>query len=414
MPSRFATTVLILWVTLGSCAAVGQDRSDTASGSRWNVNWDRIDDGPPSRSLFDRADGPLNLGGWVSAGFTGNAHGNRTGNGNAPLPLNNVADSPVLNQFWIYAEKPLIFGSNTVDWGFRVDYLFGADGPDTQAGGDQGWDFDWNPSRDYGSAIPQLYLEAGTEDFAVLAGYFIGLQGFEASQAVDNFFYSHNYGFGYGVPGTHTGVLATYMLSDELEIDAGWSNGWDSSWSNFLDASMFIGGITWTPHEDISLTWHATAGDFGDGTARKGTQSNAGQLYAHAIIFTNEFSDRGTWVFENTFGNNTGIGNRNNRWSSITNHLYYTVNESWDAGLRVEWFGDMDGRRVDVNGSGPGSYYEATLGLNWQPHPNLRVRPEIRYDWFSGQGRPFDSRDGGLSGMANQQFTFGFDVVLMF
>lgn len=103
----------------------------------------------------------------------------------------------------LYTEKPLDTESKYCDLGFRIDYLFGADGPDTQASGDQGWDFGWNTSRDYGSAIPQLYVEVGTENFAMLTGYFIGLQGFEAAQSIENFFYSHNYAFGYGVPGTH-------------------------------------------------------------------------------------------------------------------------------------------------------------------------------------------------------------------
>ena len=113
--------------------------------------------------------------------------------------------------------------------------------------------------------------------------------------------------------GVACGVLATYRLSDELEIDAGWSTGWDSWWSNYLSASMFIGGVTWRPSEDISLTYHVTAGDFGDGTAKNGFQSNGGRLDAHALVFAYDFCDRGAYVFENTLGSNVGIGNRNNQ-----------------------------------------------------------------------------------------------------
>ena len=385
-----------------------------AQQNRWNVNWQSVDDAQPARLLFDSLSGPLDIGGWGSAGFTANAHGNRTGNGNAPLALNNVADAPVLNQMWLFAEKPLNTDCNRCDWGFRIDYLFGADGPDSQAGGDQAWDFGWNSSRDYGSSIPQLYVEAGSENFQLLAGYFIGLQGFEANQAIDNFFYSHNYAFGYGVPGTHSGVLATYRLSDKLEIDAGWSTGWDSWWSNHLSASMFIGGVGWTPTKDVSVTYHVTAGNFGDGTAKNGAESNAGRLYAHALIYTHKVADRAAYVLENTLGSNTGIGDRNNQWYSITNYLFYKLENDWDAGFRIEWFRDEDGRRVDANGAGPGSFFEATIGLNWIPCSNLALRPELRWDWFTGQGRPFDSRNGGMSGTEVNQFTGGMDVVLAF
>jgi len=248
----------------------------------------------------------------------------------------------------------------------------------------------------------------------VLAGYFIGLQGYEANQAVDNFFYSHNYGFGYGVPGTHSGVLATYQIADRLELDAGWTTGWDSWWSNYLSASTFIGGFTWTISDQTALTYHTTAGDFGDGTAKSGARSNEGSLYAHAIVLTCDLTHRTTYALEHTLGNNTGLGNRDNQWYSITNYLFYDINDCWSSGARIEWFRDDDGQRVDVNGAGPGSFYEATLGLNWQPHPNLRIRPEIRWDWFAGQGRPFDSRDGGTTGTATSQFTAGLDVVATF
>jgi hypothetical protein len=396
-------------------STVGQSVFGVDTGSAWNVNWERIDeDDELSWALSNLVGGPFELGGWLSAGFAANAHGNRTGNGNAPLPLNNVADAPVLNQFWIYAEKPLNLDTNCLDWGFRIDYVFGADAPDFQTGGDQGWDFGWNTSRDYGSAIPQLYAELGVHDLTFRVGNAIGLQGFEANQAVDNFFYSHNYAFGYGVPGTFSGALVEYDVSEQLEVIGGWTMGWDSWWSNYLSASTFMGGLMWTLTDDTSFTYHVTVGDFGDGTAKNGAAGNAGRIYAHAIVFTCEFSDRGSYVLEHTLGSNTGIGASNNQWYSLTNNLFYDLNDCWSAGARIEWFRDEDGQRVDVNGPGPGSFYEATLGLNWEPHSNIRVRPELRWDWFTGRGRPFDSRDGGMTGTSVQQFTGGLDVLLIF
>ena len=99
----------------------------------WNVHYEREGTEAPAWSLSNRLDGPIEIGGWMSGGFTANANGNRTGNGNAPLPLNNVADTPVLNQFWLYAAKPIDLQSKCCDWGFRIAYLFGADAPDKHA-----------------------------------------------------------------------------------------------------------------------------------------------------------------------------------------------------------------------------------------------------------------------------------------
>lgn len=393
-------------------AACGQQGVDT--GMPWNVHYERPTGDAQPWSLFNRVNSPFEVGGWMSGGFIANANGNRTGNGNAPLPLNNVADAPVLNQFWLYAAKPLDMEANDCDWGFRVDYVFGTDGPDNQAAGDQGWDFGWNSSRDYGSAIPQLYAEFGLHEAILRVGYKFGLQGYEASQVVDNFFYSHNYAFGYGVPGTFAGAAVTYPVTDRLEVVGGWTTGWDSWWSNYLCASTFMGGFTWSATDTTSLTYHVTVGDFGDGTAKNGAESNAGDIYAHAVVLTHRVSDRVDWAIENTFGSNTGIGANDNQWYSLTGYLFVDLNDHWSAGSRLDWFRDEDGQRVNVNGAGPGSYYEATLGLNWYPCSNLTIRPEVRWDWFDGQGRPFHSRDGGMSGTDASQFTGGLDVVLVF
>jgi hypothetical protein len=407
--------ILFVWTFLRSSDAYGQEVRVVDTGSSWNVSWRAFDDDDPrSWERLDQLSGPLETGGWMSAGFTTNAHGNRTGNGNAPLPLNNVADAPVLNQIWLYAEKRLDLDNDSVDWGLRIDYLFGADAPDSQAVGDQGWDYGWNTSRDYGSAIPQVYAELGFHRLTFRAGYGLGLKGYEATQAVDNFFYSHNYAFGYGVPGTHSGVALEYGFNERLQLIGTWTTGWDSWWSNYLSASTFLGGLTWTLSDQTSLTYHATAGDFGDGTAKNGAQSNGGRIYAHAMVLSHENADHVGYVLEHTLGSNTGLGPKDNRWYSVTHYCYYTINDCWEGGLRFEWFRDEDGQRVDVNGTGPGSFYEATLGVNWQPHTNTRLRPEIRWDWFVGEGRPYDSRDGGMTGTAVNQFTGGVDVVIGF
>lgn len=408
---------LALLAGLSVCFAPGTTHAQEAkrldSGDNWNINWQELHAPREHWAFFDQYEGPLEIGGWGSAGFTCNGFGNRSGNGNAPLPLNNVSDSPVFHQLWIFGEKTLDTQSQCIDWGVRIDYVFGADGPDFQAGGDQGWDFGWNTSRDYGSAIPQLYAEVGTEDCSLIAGYFLGLHGFEAGQAVDNFFFSHNYAFGYGVPGTHSGFLASFALSDEINVDAGWSLGWDSWWSNYLGASMFLGGVSWFPNDRISLTYHVSAGDLGDGTVKDGVSSYEGLLYAHAIIFTYDVTEQTTLVAEHTLGSNTGIGANNNHWYSLTGYVLHEINDCWEAGVRLDWFQDTDGQRVGVNGAGAGSYYEATLGLNWFPNEYVTLRPELRYDWFQGEGQPFNN-GGGASGSSTYLFTAGLDCVFTF
>ena len=65
------------------------------------------------------------------------------------------------------------------------------------------------------------------------------------------------------------------------------------------------------------------------------------------------------------------------------------------GGRRVEFFRDEDGSRVGGLGSvgvvgwpaAPGfagTFTEVTLGLNWHPNPNVAIRPEARWDCYSG------------------------------
>lgn len=415
MRECFAAVLSLAGLAIGSNVSAQIASSPAPSPTPWRISWGELDAHDAGWRLSDHCDCPLEFGGWVSAGFTSNAHGNRTGDGNQPMAFNNVADTPVMNQFWVFLEKPLNMETRDVDWGFRVDHVFGADGPDTQALGDRGWDYTWDTSRDYGSAIPQLYGELGLHDLILRVGYAYGVLGFEATQAVDNFFYSHNYAFHYGVPGTHSGAALEYKLGERLELIGAWTTGWDSWWTNYISGSTFVGGLTWSMTDQTSLSYHTTVGDFGDGTAKNGVKDeNKGRIYAHAIVFTYDFSSRGTYVLEHILGSNSGLGRKNNQWYSITNYLFWDLTERCSVGGRFEWFRDDDGARVDVNGAGRGSFYETTLGLNIRPHPNIRIRPEIRWDWFSGRGKPFDSRDGGKMGTAIDQFTGGLDVIMTF
>ncbi len=353
--------------------------------------------------LFGTTCRGVQVGGWISGGATINGHGNRTGTGNAPLGFNNVADGLVLNQLWAYAVKEADTGGCGTDWGFRVDYVFGADGPDTQAFGDEGFDFGWNSSRDYGSAIPQLYFELAYNDLSVKLGHFYTNVGYEVVQATGNFFYSHSYTQYYGEPFTHTGVLASYQYTDQTELLGGWTMGWDSGFDNFNDASTFLGGIAYTVNNYTTLTWAVVAGDFGDGTP-----NNNGDIYMNSIVLDIQLTDRLEYVLQHDLGINDGLGAGDNEWYGVNQYLFYTINDCWALGGRVEWFRDDDGARIGVNGAGAGNYYGATAGVNWSPRANLRVRPEVRWDWFDGMGLPFDN------GTRDEMFTFGIDAVFTF
>jgi len=139
------------------------------------------------------------------------------------------------------------------------------------------------------------------------------------------------------------------------------------------------------------------------------------------------YSLAGTWnvtsrlqyVLEHTYGESEDPQIGKSQWYGLTNYLYYKINPCWQTGLRVEWFRDEDGVRVAGIGDGnravgpyPGDFYEISFGLNWSPHPNLRVRPEVRWDWFDERRPvalyPYDAGD------RDDQFLLGCDFIVTF
>lgn len=351
--------------------------------------------------MFDDVD----IGGWISAGYYDNAH-NANGNGaNGPL---GTVDDPYFqfDQVWGYVEKTVDTGGCGFDWGGRVDYVFGADGPDTQCFGDESWDFGWNTGN-YGSAIPQGYFEVGYNNLKVKGGHFYTIIGYEVFTAPDNFFYSHSYSMYYGEPFTHSGFLGEYTVNDEITVYGGWVNGWDAGYSNQFGDSMALGGVTYAPFENASLTYAFTAGT--EGPRNAGNPQS--EVYMHSFVFQWDMTDRMTYIAQHDMGNvnqlTPGAHWNAAAWWSLNQYALYEINDCWGAGLRFEWFRDDKGTRVTGDGNGA-NFFEVTAGLNWTPYENLIVRPEIRGDWTQGGVVPFDNdtKPAQLSGGVDFIYTF--------
>ncbi len=85
----------------------------------------------------------------------------------------------------------------------------------------------------------------------------------------------------------------------------------------------------------------------------------------------------------------------------VNNYWFYEINDCLDAGLRFEWFSAEEGP-----GAGRSDLYELTFGLNYQPHPNFRIRPEIRWDK--------DDDAFTVAPDRNDKVGFGMDMILTF
>lgn len=319
--------------------------------------------------------------------------------------FNTLADNYQLQQAWLYAEKAIDTECG-FDVGGRIDYLYGTDGPNTQAFGTdpRGWDNSWDNGGQYGSALPQLYAEAGYGDMSVIAGHFYTIIGYEVVPATGNFFYSHAYTFNFSEPFTHTGVLGKYNPNDDLTVWGGYSMGWDSGFDDNGDA--FLGGISLGLTDDITLTYATTAGRFAEPWT--GAVASAISGYQHSIVADYDLNDSLKYVFQNDVLETDFADGTNARDTvGINQYLLKTINDCWGVGARFEWWNIQEGAAV-----GSSDLYALTLGVNYRPHANVIVRPEVRWDWNDDQiavgGSPV------LENGDDSQTTFGIDTILTF
>ena len=296
--------------------------------------------------------------------------------------FNSHSENFHLHQAWLYAERVAESECCNLDWGFRVDAMYGVDAQDTQAFGNNPgeWDYQNGFGTDgtrfgaYGWAIPQLYGELAYGDWSVKAGHFYTLVGYEVVTAPDNFFYSHAMTMYNSEPFTHTGAIATYSGHENVEVYLGWTLGWDTGFDQLGDGSSFLGGASLTICEDLSVIYIATAGDFG----WRGSDG-----YSHSVVVDATLTEKLNYVLQSDLVRVTSTGEDN---VGINQYLLYTVTDCLGLGARFEWWkGDtvtgFTPHNAVLPGSGSFSYYEATVGANIRPHANLVVRPEVRFDW---------------------------------
>ncbi len=333
-------------------------------------------------------------GGWVQLGYTTDE-----------LPAFNTYDDVLqLQQGWLYAEKA-VDGRCGLDIGGRIDYIYGTDGPNTQAFGTdpRGWDNDWDNGGQYGHAIPQLYGEVAYGDLSVKFGHFYTIIGYEVVPATGNFFYSHAYTFNFSEPFTHTGVLAQYDVNDCVTVWGGYTMGWDSGFDDNGDA--FLGGISMDLTDRLNVTYASTGGRFAEPWSGAVPQAVSG--YQHSIVSQYDVSDSLQYISQgDVLATNFADGTNARDTVGLNQYLIKTINDCWAVGARFEWW------NVEDLGNADADIYALTLGVNHRPHANVIVRPEIRWDW--NDDRATVAGNTLLEDNDDEQFTFGVDTILTF
>ncbi|MBN2022755.1 MAG: outer membrane beta-barrel protein [Pirellulales bacterium] len=346
------------------------------------------------------------FGGWLQQGFSA-AGNNPIDRFNGVVGMNDRHAEYQMNQLWFFLERETAIRGDGWDIGGRVDVMLGTDAYFIQC--KDGLEANWNQrERFYQMALPQFYMDVAYNDFTFTMGHFISPLEWESYLAPHNFFYSHSYAFMYAVPGTLTGGLLTWDLTDQAQVYGGFHRGGDQfEDTDGLNALNFIGGVSWeSEDEDTYLEFGIDAEEDGPGD----------QVVMGAISMLRKLGDRTDWMIEYVQGHKDACGND---WYGINQHLIHKINCCWTVGARLEWFRDDDGGVVYgyrqgnlAHGPFIGNFWELTLGLNYQIRQNLLLRNEVRWDWYTadhaGGPRPFDGGD------RNRQFLYGIDLIYTF
>ena len=325
-------------------------------------------------------------------------HTEGTNGDGTPGSFNDYPNRFQLQQQWLKIQRAA-HGGKGFDWGFGLDYVYGTDGPDTQAGYNAAgeWDRDWDNGSAYGHAIPQLYAEVAYAGMRVKGGHFFSPMGYETVASTGNFFYSRSYGLGLAlggggrlIPRTVTGVLADYDIGDHVSVSAGWIDGYDTGFGSG-GGSMFMGSASMALFDQMNMSYTLVSGDAG-----------GEEIYVHDLIVQWQVTDRIESVFETIL-----LADHEGDDSEITlnNYVFYALNDCMKLGLRSEW--------VDP-GRDNEEFNAVTVGLNYQATSNLVLRPELRFDNFHQDINNSVDSTGPISTGSRDSTVFGLDMILTY
>lgn len=423
--------------------------------------------------------------GWVEGGAVSNNMPPITTSaeaGDPSYPGNESAESFQLNQIYGIMGIDAQRNPNAIGLGGRVDILYGTDYLMTSAVGLESNNYRratagggpaesvyeaaprWSITKEgsypqYGVALPQAYGEvylpflAGT---SIKFGHFYSPLGYESVMSPYNFFYTHSYSMLYGEAKTLTGGLLTQKLNDYWSLLFGINRGWDT-WEGYENDTSFLAGFKWAnaaepENVSSSISFAIQNGkqiyeaDLMPGASNYTVKE--GDMFNYSLVYQQKLGPNLQYVLQHDLGTiengsysldmrSDEIVKRSNAyWYSVTNYLFYQINETLAIGTRFEWFQDDGHARWLANPSPTevinnrgnvtrkmegDNYYNVALGLNWKPTRWITIRPEVRYDWSDYEYKFYNSRGNYLmskyaykDGTKKELVTVGGDFIVRF
>ena len=333
-------------------------------------------------------------------------------------------------------------------WGFWTEVLYGRDALPAQSFGfDDDWPANKTPdgvavgsNRQNYFAMPQAFVQVYApfyKGMALTVGRFGSGVGHEIPSSwrpSPNVFYSHTYAF-LSQPDQVTGALLSAKLMENsfglLAAEFGVVNG-RQNWQDNNDDKSIIGALRWrSPNMSTWLDYSFMIGNEQNDLSKISEPqmptsrviSPRGQLREHhSLSLTMHPVSKLTTTAEVVYGKQHADG-RADTIDALTGPNYeggsymgaylqavYDYSKTLRYAIRGEHFRDRKNTALFPVTVTPGDFNAITAGLQWDAHPNVLIRPEIRYDWQTHN----DGVNAFGNGRDDKQTTFSVDLTLYF
>ena len=360
-----------------------------------------LDDAGMGKTLDDLH---LKLGGHFEGSWTWNFH-DPDSDVNPGRAFDFEHNKFLMNQLSFFVERKVDPASKNFDVGCKVEAIYGTDAGLIHANGLSDY---YDGPRDPKNQLDlnQLYIDLGIpvgNGLLVRVGKFVTLMGQEVINPEGDALYSHSFLFGFAIPFTQTGILASYNLTDQWSITGGITRGWDQAFDDNNDAIDFLGQVKFAPSKDQSFILNVSIGP-------QRANNTSDYRYLLDFVYNTAFSDQLSIAVNADFGweDHASVSGDRAYWWGIAGYGSYklTSDGMFTLNGRLEWFRDDGGARTGLDGL---NLYEATVGVAIKPLPKdrfgqyLQIRPELRFD-LSNDDVFNDFTD-------DNQLTFGVDLL---
>jgi hypothetical protein len=360
-----------------------QQRLDTLEGIVKQEGLMPSDTNAISKSVVS-ALGQVTISGYVQGSYFYNTRRPADGFNDGYL-WNTKDNSFSLNKFKLtVASAPV--ASDKWDAGFRASLLLGDDAPDLNSGGSSG--LGGNTSfNDLREAYVELNVPIGT-GLDVKAGEMISLLNWESGDggaANPNFSQGNQWWFTGNGPSA--GIQATYNFTDKINLTVRADNGLFQGPVDVNSGKAFSGSLNFKPTKDLWVNligWYESAAG-GSGSDVSGVSTIGGYQVTSAF---------GTGWEVDYFNFSSDAGPATDLWS-VGGWFWYDFTPKVDLALRADYVDNCEGFLGPAVRPGAGLPFSTdsgghlgsvTLTLNLKPVDNIKIQPEVRYDYTSYSG----------------------------